>query len=377
MLIGLSIFVLLSCNEQGKPTSSKSEPEMPVDLLVTPDQIKNGNIKISPVVETDIEQTILLNGFIDVPPQNMVSITCPLGGYVTQVNLLPGQEVTKGEVLIVMEDPLYIQLQQDYLTSKSRLTFLEQEFNRQTELAATDAASKKTLQQVTADFETEKAVQSGLHQKLSLIGIQPKNVTMNTISKRIQITSPIHGFISKVMVNRGRYVSPTEILAELVDPSDIHASFTVFEKDISRIAKGQKVTVNLVSNPQERRSATVLLVSRNVAADRSGMVHCHFDEYSSQLVPGMAIAGSVALGSQQSTAVPTSAVLRFRGKHYVLLATGANSFKLIEIQPGISSNDRVAILSPDALLKQKDAQVVSNGAFLLLGTLMKTDEEND
>jgi cobalt-zinc-cadmium efflux system membrane fusion protein len=377
MIASVLVAFLFACSDKPQPAGVDKEPEMPVDLVLTPEQMKNGNIKTTAVVDADMEQTVVLNGLIDVPPQNMVSITCPLGGYVTQINLLPGQEVSKGDVLIVLEDPLYIQLQQDYLTSKSRLTFLEHEFKRQTELASTDAASKKTLQQVTADYETEKAVQSGLKQKMALIGIHAENVTLTNVSKTIQIKSPIHGFISKVLVNRGRYVSPTEVLTELMDPADIHASLTVFEKDISGIAKGQRVSVNLVSSPEETHMASVLLVSRNVGTDRSGMVHCHFDHYSSRLVPGMAITGKVVLGSRRLPIVPASAVLLYKGRHYVLLASGANSFKLTEIQPGESNHDMVAILSSRGRSDWKDARVVSNGAFLLLGTLLKTDEEGE
>jgi cobalt-zinc-cadmium efflux system membrane fusion protein len=212
---------------------------------------------------------------------------------------------------------------------------------------------------------------------MALIGIHAENVTLTNVSKTIQIKSPIHGFISKVLVNRGRYVSPTEVLTELMDPADIHASLTVFEKDISGIAKGQRVSVNLVSSPEETHMASVLLVSRNVGTDRSGMVHCHFDHYSRTLVPGMAITGKVVLGSRRLPIVPASAVLLYKGRHYVLLASGANSFKLTEIQPGESNHDMVAILSSRGRSDWKDARVVSNGAFLLLGTLLKTDEEGE
>jgi cobalt-zinc-cadmium efflux system membrane fusion protein len=48
--------------------------------------------------------------------------------------------------------------------------------------------------------------------------------------------SPINGYVLKVNVNRGKYVTPSDILFEIVNPSDIHLAVTVFEKDINKMA---------------------------------------------------------------------------------------------------------------------------------------------
>jgi cobalt-zinc-cadmium efflux system membrane fusion protein len=65
-----------------------------------------------------------VNGKIDVPPQNMVSISVPLGGYLKSTKLLEGMHISKGEVIAIMEDQQYIQLQQDYLTAKAHFSSL-------------------------------------------------------------------------------------------------------------------------------------------------------------------------------------------------------------------------------------------------------------
>ena len=71
----------------------------------------------------EISSILKLNGIVDVPPQNMVSISVPLGGYLRSTSLLPGMHVRKGDVIAVMEDQQYIQLQQDYLTAKAKIGF--------------------------------------------------------------------------------------------------------------------------------------------------------------------------------------------------------------------------------------------------------------
>jgi len=369
------LLLALAACKQKETTVSKVEnvAAQSTELQLTAAQMKNGNIETTEVLSQKINSTTELNGVIDVPPQNMVSITCPLGGYIKSINLLPGQEISKGEMLIVMEDPAYIQLQQEYLVGKSRIAYLHKESERQKELAATEAASQKSFQQATAEYEAQFVVLQALKERLALIGIDVQKLTASNISSTIAIRSPIHGFISKVSVNKGRYVSPTETLAELVDPGDIHASLTVFEKDIPYIKKDQRVFVSLVAHPEKTFPAEVLLVSRNIDENKSGMVHCHFHKYSSELVPGMAVTAQIELENKAMPVVPENAVVLWQGIHYVLLETGSNKFKLTKVQLGVKENGLIALTNNN--IEWVGKRVVSKGAFSLLGILMKGGEE--
>jgi membrane fusion protein, heavy metal efflux system len=46
------------------------------------------------------------------------------------------------------------------------------------------------------------------------------------------VYSPVSGFVSPVKVNIGKYVTPVDVLFELVNQSDIHLALDVFEKDL-------------------------------------------------------------------------------------------------------------------------------------------------
>ena len=67
-----------------------------------------------------------------------------------------------------------------------------------------------------------------LAQKLALIGLNPVSINADNISKSVNAYSPINGFVSKVDVNIGKYVSPTDVLFELINPDDIHLALSVF-----------------------------------------------------------------------------------------------------------------------------------------------------
>ncbi|HMP93723.1 MAG TPA: efflux RND transporter periplasmic adaptor subunit, partial [Phnomibacter sp.] len=329
-LVLLCALVLFSCGPKGNNTgqqvpaaaSTEGSDSNAVEITLTEEQWNNAGLQVSEVAPAFINETIRLNGQIDVPPQNMISISCPLGGYVKNIHLLPGEPVAKGQAIAVLEDPGYIQLQQDYLAGKARLQLLTLEYNRQKELAATEAASQKALQQAAAELQTTQISQKALQQKLALIGIDAGRLTAENLSRAITLRSPTRGFVSHVFTNIGKYVTPTDVLVDLVDPSDIHANLVVYEKDIARVQKGQKVEVRLVNQPDKAYLAEVLLVTKNVDETRAGQVHCHFEQYHPQLLPGMFIQADVELGTQQLPAVPAAAVVQHKGQQYVFVQTG-------------------------------------------------------
>lgn len=374
-IISIALLLLAGCAEQAAPAPEKKEnvATNPVVVELSKEQISRGQIETVRVQTSLINGAVSLNGVIDVPPQHMVSITCPLGGYVRQIDLLPGQEVSKGQALVTLEDPAYIQLQQDYLVAKSKLQYLQQENDRQRELAATEAASQKAYQQVQSELAVEEATLQALDQKLALIGINARQLTSANISRTIVIRSPIHGFISKVPINRGRYVTATEILAELIDPGDLHAALTIFEKDLPVVKPGQQVIVKPLNDASQTYSAKVLLVSRNVDESKAGMVHCHFDKIPPALAPGFAVTATISTGRQRLPAVPESAILLSKGKYYVFVAEGTGRFRLTEVQPGERENGLVGITSNNIAWEGKE--IVTKGAFSLLGMLLKSEEE--
>lgn len=49
-------------------------------------------------------------------------------------------------------------------------------------------------------------------------------------------------------MNIGKYVAPTDVLFELVNPDDIHLALTVFEKDFDKLFIGQKLLLTTTIN---------------------------------------------------------------------------------------------------------------------------------
>lgn len=372
IIISTALLFVSAC---GNSKKEEKQPEKPTNENITQlsnDQLKNAGIQTGKLEQHAISAVLKVNGVIDVPPQNMVSISVPLGGYLKSTKLLAGMHVSKGEAIAVMEDQQYIQLQQDYLTARAQFTYSESEFNRQRELNQSKATSDKVFEQTRATYETQYVVVRSLEEKIKLIGINPAKLTPATITRSVHIYSPINGFVSEVNVNIGKYVNPSDVLFELVNPTDIHLALTIFEKDLDKLFIGQKLIAYSNNQPDKRYPCTIILISKNLSGERSAEVHCHFEQYDKNLLPGMFMNADIEVKSNNVNALPNDAIVRFENKQYIFLTRGNNHFEMVEIKTGNAENGFTEVAIDEKLAAET---FVLKGAYNLLMKLKNTSEE--
>lgn len=368
------VAILTSCGSEQTNTEVTTETLNENVVELTDAQLKNSKIEIGKIGQRSISSLLKVNGSIDVPPQNMVSISIPLGGYLKSTKLLAGMHISKGEILAVMEDQQYITLQQEYLTAKAKLLFAEDEFTRQEELNKSKAASDKVFQQAKVDYTTQKILVKSLSEKLKLIGINPENLNENNISRSINITSPIDGYVSHVNINIGKYANPSDILFELVNPTDIHLALTIFEKDINKLFIGQKLMAYTNINPDKKYPCEIILIGKDLSHNRSAEVHCHFEQYDKTLIPGMFMNAEIEVQSSNALVIPTDAIVRFEGKEYIYEATGNRQFSMLEVTTQNNENGFTQITFANNADRSNQI-FVTKGAYTLLMKMKNTEEE--
>lgn len=372
LFIGISLLSACGGQKSQEETTTAAVAENFVSL--TDVQLKSAGVETGTLEKRSISSSLKLNGKIDVPPQNMVSVSMPLGGFLKSTKLLPGMYVKKGEVIATMEDQQYIQLQQEYLTAKSKLTFAENEYNRQKELNQSKASSDKVFQQTEMEYKTQKITMSALAEKLRLINVNPETLSETNLSRSINIYSSIEGYVSKVNVNIGKYVNPSDVLFELINPVDIHLNLEVFEKDLGKLSIGQKMMAYNNNEPDKKYACEIILISQDLSSDRSAEVHCHFETYDKKLMPGMYMNADVEIQNNNVLSIHQDAIVTFEGKDYVFLAKGKNEFEMIEVKKG-SGNTTFAEITFEGGKEYGAQPFVTKGAYALLMQLKNTNAE--
>lgn len=377
----ITLFNLSSCNTEDKEQNTSSEintvnQESFVEL--TEDQYKMVNIKTGTIEQKNLSSVLKVNGSLGVPPKNLVSISAPLGGFVNNTELLQGMRIKKGDVLAVLEHPDYVQIQQDYIDKKSQLKFLEEEYKRQEELNKENVSSTKVFQQTQSNYVSMQAQVKGLEEKLAIIGINANQLTEKNISRKVNIYSPISGYVSEVNVNVGKYVNPSEVMFEIIDTEHLHVELTVYEKDIVKLKEGQSIRFTLPNDDNKERLASIYLIGRKIDAERSVNVHAHLEAEDTELLPGMYVSAVIELDENKVNAVPEEAIVMSDGKHFVYVQKGKEGnnhlFEMLEVKKGVSENGFTEISFVENTNAEK-LQLVTNGAFALLSKMKNTEEE--
>lgn len=372
LLIAICLLAV-SCGQRDKTSeaaATKASASASLHIVqLTPGQVKQADILLDSPGKKDLYVPLRVNGILDVHPKNMISVSIPLGGYLKHTDMLPGTPVKKGTVLAVLEGPEYVQLQQDYLTARARLRYAEEDFERQKELNITKAASDKVFQQARTEMETQRILVRSLGEKLRLIGLSPEHLSEHSISRTVRLLSPINGYVKSVQVNTGKYINPSDVVMELINPSDIHISLTVFENDASHLKKGQKVRWFTNDNPGEIRTAMIELITPAIGDDRATEVHCHPDGNTTGLLPGTFVVAEIETDDVSGTSLPDEAIVKWENKTYVFAEAGKDRYQLIAVETGMSTGGHTQIKT--AL---PAGRIVTRNAYTLLMKLKNEGE---
>lgn len=369
----LTTTMLLGCSPEGTQTESEAEDSATTSgqVILTEEQFQASGMQLGYFEENSFGKTIKINGTIDVPPEGRVDISSYYGGYVRQLSLLTGQKVHKGELLFILENPEYIQMQQDFLEAKSQLTYLKSDFERQQTLSRENIASQKNFLRAESAYHTTLAQFEGLKRKLTLLGIKPEAITPKDLSASVSIYAPISGYITEINAVNGAFLSPSDVAVGLINTEHLHLDLNVFEKNISSLKKGQSISFWLPDSREVSYNAEVHMVGRSIEADnRMINVHAHLkdENQNEQFTPGMYVEAAIHSTNGTSKALPDEAVIEVAGKYFVLVKVADSSGEMIferkEVVPGTTVEGLTEILNAEDFGETDEFLI--KGAFNLI-----------
>ncbi|MBL0078719.1 MAG: efflux RND transporter periplasmic adaptor subunit [Bacteroidetes bacterium] len=286
------------------------------------EQIKTVGIQLGTVEQKQLTATLKVNGNLKVPNNNKANATSLYGGVIKTINVQTGSYVKKGQVIATIANPQFIQLQEEYLSTASKITFAEQELARQKELNEGNAGAKKNLQSATAELNGLRTRKASLQQQIQLMGINPNSVSNENLKSILVVTSPIGGTVSNVFAKIGSYVDVSSPVVEIVDNGSLHLDLNVFEKDLPMLTVGQTIHFRITNNAVEDYNAKIYAIGSLFEDDsKTVAVHAIVQGNKTGLIDGMNITAIVSLNNVTAPAVPTDAIVEADGKYFVFVVT--------------------------------------------------------
>ncbi len=371
---------LAACNSQPESNTENSKEEAEASgemtpVLLTQQQFKTLDIEIDTMGKRDFHGVVEANGQLQVSPQNMASVTAIVGANVNSIRVFLGDKVKKGEVLATLSHPNLLQLQTNYLNSWNRMAYLKKEYQRQKKLYKAQVGSGKDFQKVSADFFMLKSDLKNLESQLRLLHLDPEKIKQGYLYEKVPVVSPIDGYVDRIDVNMGQYVEPQKTMFKIINNDRIHADLLIFEKDVYKVKKGQKVHFSVASHPDEMLTATIFAVGKSFEQNPKAVhVHASFKNRGNGLIPGMYITGRISTDNDYSYALPEGAVVKEGGKQYIFSAQKEKEgirFTPVEVVIGQTEDgwDEIKLLSP----LKRGTLFARNGAYYLISEMKKNE----
>ncbi|MFD0863584.1 efflux RND transporter periplasmic adaptor subunit [Sungkyunkwania multivorans] len=374
IIVTLSIVLAFwSCGEKNNPSTtseSKSEQRMNHRIQVTKAQFEQSQMTLDELKEKPFPTVINVNGVIDVPPENRAVVNATMGGYIKTAPLLIGDKVREGQVLVTLENPEFVKMQQEYMEVHQQLSYLKAEYERQKTMLAENISSEKSYLKAESHYKMAVAKHLGLQKQLRMLNISPSSVENGEIRSIATIYAPISGSITKVNVTKGSYVSPATEILEIIDNDHIHLELSVFEKDIMKVKKGQKIDFKIPEASSEAFKAEVYLVGTAIRDDRTIKVHAHLEnESDNNFLTGMFVEAAIVTDATFAKALPSEAIIIVDEVSYVLALEEKQGDLFFFGQKEVITKKEYAgyMAIENADIFDPNTQFLTKGVFGLLG----------
>lgn len=340
------------------------------DIPLTQQQVSTAELRMSEVQTRELDATLRVTGTLVLRPQSMADVSSLMGGVVRSILVSEGQRVSKGQVVATVENTSVVTLQREYFTALRESEAARAELTRQQTLAKAGAGVAKNLQQAETAARIADASLTGIGQQLRQMGISPKSVAAGSFATVFPLRAPISGTVSRISASIGSYADMQSPLLAIRDNSAMECDLNVFEKDVAKVAVGDRVELLLANQPGRVLRGRVYGVNQyfNDAA-KSVAVHVRLDAFPRQgLIDGMYVSGTIATGRQKCRALPSQAIVSTEGKSYIFALNGKPrggkySFSRHEVTTGVTSDGFTEVDLCEHI--RPDSRIVTDNVYYL------------
>jgi RND family efflux transporter MFP subunit len=271
-------------------------------------------------------------------------------GVITHVNVTEGQQVSKGQILALIDNSV---LQRTIEGMESQLELVTSTYERQKNLWDQKIGTEMQFLKAKTDKENLEKQLASLREQLEMT----------------KIKAPISGTVDQISVKVGQAIAPGQPAVRVVNATDLKIQARVSEAYITDIKKGDKVLVN-ISELKKEVEARVTFVSRTIdLLSRTFNVEIALPS-SPELRPNMTATVKIIFESNPSTlVVPINVVQEINKEKVVYVAEEKGNQtiatrKVITVEGVYGNQAEVKGLNPGDKLITIGYQGLNDGDFV-------------
>jgi cobalt-zinc-cadmium efflux system membrane fusion protein len=349
----------------------------------TPTPAEWATLTIEPVTERTFRAEHVTEGKIAVDEDRSTPVFSPYAGRVTKLLARPGDAVTQGQPLFVIEAADTVQAQNDFVAAvaglnkaKSALELAKIQDTRAKDLFEGKAVPLKDYQQTQAalvsaqnDLRSADVALEAARNRLRILGLTDEAIatfqTKGIINREVTINAPLSGTVVQRKVGPGQYVNagasdPVFVIGDL---STVWLTAFVRESESSLVSVGQDLSFNVLALPGRPITAKIDYVSAAIdPATRRLLVRATIKNPNGMLKPEMFANVTIySPGDHPAIGVPRQALIYEGDQVRVWVAHDDKTIELRQIKTGLTNGDLVEV---HGNLKPGE-QIVAKGSLFI------------
>lgn len=366
-LLSFTSLLYIACNSTNKEADTQNTSSEEEFFVASKRQFDYANMRLGSLETHNFTAKVQAHGKTQVPPSDRASLMAYAGAYIKAVHKQRGEEVKKGEAIVSIENPKFIELQKDFIAKHKALSALDLEMKRQTALYEEKISSKKSFEQTEVAYQNSLIELQSLEKELQVYGFSKQQVLAGNLSTVASLRAPISGVIEKLDVHLGQYISSEEEVAIILDVSRVHLDLDIFEKDWPSLEIGQEVKFNLASYEGKTHSAEIEFIGKSIdLVKRTVPVQAKITSDVEAILPGVFVEASIDLSENQAMALAETSFVNYEGDFYILKLESEDDenyyFSPLKIDILQENATHKSIKNPELY---KDVKFLTNGAFMV------------
>lgn len=247
---------------------------------------------------------------VEVPPSQIRIVAAPLAGLVEMLAVVPGEQVSRGQILARLKSPQALELQRDVLQSSAQASLWRQNLQRDEQLFAEGLIAESRLQGTRAAASQAFAQQAERSRGLQLAGGAP-----GKLGDSLALVATIDGVVLEQGAQLGQRVEAAMPIYRLASLSPLWLEIQVPQSVAAPLRKGMPIKV--VNPPLPGK---LVAIGRSVdPLSQSVLVRAEIRAGSEQLIPGQLLEVELDSQAGQSVQLPSSAIIRHAGAALVFV----------------------------------------------------------
>lgn len=347
---------------------------LPRRVRLSPEVVAAAGIRTAPIAREALVLTVPLPGEIVADPDRTARVASPIAGRIERVAVREGSAVKKGEIVAMIRVPDLGRLRATLSATLGKAKAARANAERLKGLSVQRLASEQLYLDALAAAEALELEVRASQEQLAALGLGAGA----TAPSQLTLRAPLAGVVVSRNAVVGQPVTADEVLADIVDLSEVWFLARVFEKDLGRLRPGALAEVQLNAYPHERFEGVVEYIGRQVdAAARTVTARVRLQNRDEKLRVGLFGAAYVntehGAARQLTIVVPRSALTEVAGKPVVFVRQADQDFELHDVVLGDSAAGKVQVL---AGLREGE-QVAVEGVFSLKSAVLKSTITED